>query len=74
MLHKVDVELCKGIVMVLALVTQRVVEGEHDAAVLVFAIGRIIDMVANLFLRQGAAPDTEIVDHGLAAIVKCIMA
>ena len=72
MLHEVDVELCQGIIMILALVAQCIVESEQHATVFVFTVWRFVDVTKDFLLRQGAAPDTEVVEHAFAAIPICI--
>ena len=48
--------------MILALVLQRSVKGEQQAAVLVLAVRHIVDMCLYLLLGEGAAPDGKVVD------------
>ena len=58
-----------GVVVVLALVLQRTVEGEKQAAVLVLGVGQVVDVLPDLLFREGAAKDGEVVDVGLIHII-----
>ena len=68
MLCEQGVEQRCGVIVILALVLQRAVESEQQAAVGVRGIGHVVDVLADLLLSQRAAVNGEVIHHGTRGI------
>ena len=69
MLCEQGVEQRCGVIVILALVLQRAVKSEQQAAVGVRGIGHIIDVLTDFLLRQCAAIDGEVIHQCLRFII-----